>query len=78
MTTDNFRRLILDAIATHHSLELIRGILVEYKNDGGTQTMALDILEKMRHDEKCNPYEDVILETMDIVSGFCNSQLRVW
>lgn len=57
-------------------------ILVEFKESGGTQQMAIEILDgilsEIRAAEVDELVDDFLLETMDIAVGWCASSLKVW
>ncbi len=52
-------------------------ILVRFREDGGTQDQALQLLESMR-ERVGEELEDKILDLMDLVSGFCLKEFRIW
>jgi hypothetical protein len=60
------------------SMEEVVTILSNFKNSGGAQAEALDILEQLRAESPDEATEDYILEMMDIATGFCAPRLRVW
>lgn len=68
---------IHDALKKHVSLQTLRDIICLYKHSGGTQQEAYVTLEKVR-DECEESQEDLILELMDFVSGFCSKDQRIW
>jgi hypothetical protein len=57
-------------------------ILKEYKNSGGSQVTAYKILQEIREEiireGKEEKYEDLTLEIMDIVWGWCNTSNQIW
>ena len=59
------------------SIEEMVVILRKYRDQGTTAKQATEPLEAMRAgaDEET---EDRLLEILDVVSGFCRTELRVW
>ena len=57
---------------------MLREIVCQYKQSGGTQQAAYVTLEKIRHEQMEEPAEDRILELMDFVAGFCAQDQRIW
>ena len=56
-------------------------ILQRFKEAKGTQLEAIVLLDSLRDKaRKANdePQEDMIMEVMDFVAGFCNSYQRIW
>jgi hypothetical protein len=60
------------------SLEDVFAILSDFKNLGGTQAEALDVLEQLRSESQDEETEDYILDMMDIAAGWCAVKFRVW
>lgn len=72
---DSELRTALDARA---GLLALRAILLRYKASGVTAAQVAGLLHDMRtatHDEAL---EDVILDALDMVTGWCGPELRVW
>lgn len=72
---DSELRTALDARA---GLLALRAILLRYKASGVTAAQVAGLLHDMRaatHDEAL---EDVILDALDMVTGWCGLELRVW
>ncbi len=56
-----------------------RDILIQYKNEGGQQAMALEILTKFKLDHSGNEdIEERVNDILDIVVGWCSPHLKVW
>jgi hypothetical protein len=72
-----FSNAIQAALAENASIEEIVGILRAYRRQGMSAKSAAEVLEAIRinADEKT---EDRILEILDIVTGFCPPERRVW
>ena len=60
------------------SIQMLREIVCQYKQRGGTQQAAYAALGKIRHEQMEEPAEDRILELMDFVVGFCVQDQRIW
>lgn len=69
--------LILQMKSENNDLLLLRDFLVNCKNCGMDEENMYRNLEEMRSgsDEET---EDVLLELMDVVGGFCNPTLRIF
>jgi hypothetical protein len=72
----DLRRLLIEAIGRRAPLQDLHALLVAFKNQGGGQQEAHDLLESMRID--ASEEEDVILELMDFVVGYCSPSWRIW
>lgn len=53
-------------------------LLREFKEAGGTRDEAFHILEELRAHAVDEQQEDLILELMDVVCGWCHKDLRIW
>jgi hypothetical protein len=75
--SSEFRRDIEAAIERGAALEEIVGILRKHRDDGTTAAAAAETLEVMRAgaDERT---EDRLLEILDVATGFCRPEYRVW
>ncbi|MFK7771412.1 MAG: hypothetical protein AB8F94_04700 [Saprospiraceae bacterium] len=57
----------------------LRDEIVKFKNDGGSQYKAQNILEELRNDFKENEeIEDKLLDLLDHVTGWCQERDRIW
>lgn len=57
----------------------VRDILIAYKNGGGQQKTAQKLLEKLAIDFSDNELlQDRTYDILDIVTGWCNPEIRVW
>ncbi|MDX2285333.1 MAG: hypothetical protein NW241_14305 [Bacteroidia bacterium] len=52
-------------------------LLAAYRDAGGTQQAAMQLLESLRHIQG-EDWENRVLEVLDIACGFCRPELRVW
>jgi hypothetical protein len=66
------------ALQKQASLQMLREIVCQYKQNGGTQQAAYETLEKIRCEQMEESDEDRILELMDFVAGFCAQDQRIW
>ncbi|MBR8220257.1 hypothetical protein [Burkholderia ambifaria] len=66
-----------DALEKNGELGLMRAIIVKYRDQGFGSDSVCALLDAMRNGaaEEC---ENKIIELMDIVSGFCRPDMRVW
>jgi hypothetical protein len=71
----------LDALAScvtsRNSLETLYGRVKELAAAGVQQKDMLHVLETLRGKLPAD-HEDIVLEVMDCVSGFCQSQWRIY
>lgn len=65
-------RLPVDDFGALHPL------LREFEDRGGTGEGAMAVLERLRAEIRDDGVEDRILELMDVATGFCAVQLRIW
>jgi hypothetical protein len=49
-----------------------------FKEQGGQQSEALKILSALRENSQEENQEDIILELMDFVTGFCSPHMMIW
>jgi hypothetical protein len=66
------------ALQKQASLQMLREIVCQYKQNGGIQQEAYETLEKIRREQMEEPDEDRILELMDFVAGFCAQDQKIW
>jgi len=66
------------ALKKRISLQMLRELVYQYQQNGGTQQGAYEILEKIRREQMEEPGEDRILELMDFVAGFCAQDQKIW
>jgi hypothetical protein len=74
----DFESEITHALSTRASLPMLRDIVQRYKQRGGTQKTAYGTLEKIRQGYREAPCEDLVLDLMDFVAGFCSKDQRIW
>lgn len=71
-------RDLLAALDTRAGLLALRAILLRYKASGVTAAQVAALLQELRDATQDGAREDVILDALDMVTGWCTSQLRVW
>lgn len=74
----NIDRDLLAALDARAGLLTLHAILLRYKASGVTAEQVESLLQELRgatHDEAP---EDAILDALDMVTGWCAPQLRVW
>ena len=72
-----FSELLITGIKANRDVLSLRQILIKLRDNGMSKFEMLDCLGKLRtvSGEKT---EDVLLELMDFVSGYCNPDLRIF
>jgi len=74
---DSFSNAIELAIQSNESLDSLVTIVRAYKQTGLPQSEAYSSLERIRR--KTAPDKiDLVLDLMDVVSGFCVPNRRIW
>lgn len=75
-------RDLLAALDAGANLLTLRAILLRYHASGVTAAQVAGLLQELRpsvdHGAQEGPLEDAILDALDIVTGWCTPQLRVW
>ena len=74
----DFESEIKTALQKQVLLSLLREIVQRYKQWGGTPKRAYGTLEKIRQEYSDEPGEELILDLMDFVAGFCSIDQRIW
>ncbi|MGK5056154.1 hypothetical protein ACQ4WY_04315 [Janthinobacterium sp. LB2P49] len=69
---------LLAALDARAGLLTLRAILLRYKASGVTAAQVAALLQELRPATQEGPLEDVILDALDMVTGWCGPQLRVW
>lgn len=73
-----FKKELLEKINNPPSnLLVLRELLIDYKHKGIDKVKMVSLMETMRKDLK-GESEDVLLELMDFVEGYCNSTLTIF
>ena len=75
-------RDLLAALDARAGLLTLRAILLRYKASGVTAAQVAGLLQELRATAQDGTQdearEDVILDALDMVTGWCTPQLRVW
>lgn len=75
-------RDLLAALDARAGLLTLRAILLRYKASGVTAAQVAGLLQELRASVQDGAQdearEDVILDALDLVTGWCTPQLRVW
>ncbi|PHV36143.1 hypothetical protein [Janthinobacterium sp. BJB304] len=75
-------RDLLAALDARAGLLMLRAILLRYKASGVTAAQVAGLLQELRASAQDGVQdearEDVILDALDLVTGWCTPQLRVW
>ncbi len=71
-------RDLLAALDARAGLLALRAILLRYQVAGATAAQVAGLLHDMSAATQDEALEDVILDALDMVTGWCGPQLRVW
>ncbi|WP_332861500.1 hypothetical protein [Janthinobacterium svalbardensis] len=75
-------RDLLAALDARAGLLTLRAILLRYRASGVTAAQVAALLQELRASTQDGAQdearEDVILDALDLVTGWCAPQLRVW
>lgn len=71
-------RDLLAALDARAGLLTLRAILLRYRASGVTAAQVAALLQELRPVTQEGPLEDAILDALDMVTGWCAPQLRVW
>ena len=75
---EEFKQLLLSEIEdNHNNLLILRECLLKFKSFGMDKDSMLRNLEELRNDIDTET-EDILLELMDYVAGWCNPDLSVF
>ena len=69
---------LLAALDARAGLLTLRAILLRYHASGVTAAQVAALLQELRPVTQEGPLEDAILDALDMVTGWCAPQLRVW
>ena len=58
-------------------LDLARAILIKYRERGFTSAQVSEYLQSLRHPTD-EAIDDRVLDVMDLVVGWCRSDLKLW
>ena len=74
-----YNKAILDAL--DHDKDMLYDITRDFKDKGLNQFEAYEILKRIRCiliEKKDEDTEDLVLELMDYVVGFCQPKYKIW
>ncbi|WP_215408495.1 hypothetical protein [Janthinobacterium sp. JC611] len=71
-------RDLLAALDARAGLCTLRAVLLRYKASGVTAAQVAALLQELRPAAQEGPLEDAILDALDMVTGWCGPELRVW
>lgn len=78
MTDENFRQSLLSRMSiSQGDILFLREILIEYKELGMDKNSMMNNLIEL-HSSCDSNMEDIFLDLMDFVTGFCNSSLQIF
>jgi hypothetical protein len=78
VTNEEFRGQIARALQEHAKLGELQQILRDFAASGGERTIAERIVEELRGSAEDGRQEDLLLELLDIVTGWCDPTKRIW
>ena len=71
-------RDLLAALDARAGLLTLHAIMLRYKASGVTAEQVESLLQELRGATQDEALEDAILDALDMVTGWCAPQLRVW
>lgn len=71
-------RDLLAALDARAGLLTLRAILLRYQASGVTAVQVAGLLQELRAATQDEALEDTILDALDMVTGWCGPELRVW
>jgi len=69
---------IRNGLLNHFGFFDLHKILMEYKDAGGKQNDTYAVVESLREYFNDDSSEDILLELLDVVIGFCSPHIRIW
>ena len=74
---EEFAKAVLKGLESNYDLLELRNFLDDYRKRGMSKETMIEVLENMRVDVKTES-EDIILELLDFVVGYCNPRLSIF
>ncbi|MBQ3163543.1 MAG: hypothetical protein IJC02_03255 [Lachnospiraceae bacterium] len=74
---EEFAKTVLKGLESNYDLLELRNFLDDFRKRGMSKETMIEVLEKLRIDVKPES-EDIILELLDFVVGFCNASLSIF
>lgn len=71
-------RDLLAALDARADLLALRAMLLRYHASGVTSAQVAALLQELRAATQDEALEDTILDALDMVTGWCGPELRVW
>ncbi|MEM7158306.1 MAG: hypothetical protein AAF799_36035 [Myxococcota bacterium] len=75
---DALRTTLESLLRRGASHDELRAALVAFKERGGLQQDAVEILYALRAWAPDEATEDLVLDTLDFATGWCRAEIRVW
>ena len=76
---EKVKTILKEGISKKKNFSELREEIIKFKNNGGNQNEAQRILEELRNDNIENEEtEDIILDLLDHVTGWCQEKFRIW
>ena len=76
---EEFRRIVLQSVVRGESdYSVLHGYLVEFKGKGMNKQEMCDDLEELRKHVQTEAQEDLLLDLMDFVVGYCHPKWHVF
>lgn len=72
------RKLALELKKSDRTFNRLYEILVDMKLTGVEKQKAYEVLESLRKEYPNEADEELILDIMDVVTGYCSPQNRIW
>jgi hypothetical protein len=74
----NLREMLEQEIANGGQFGSLHDILRSFAIQGGTRAQAQRTLNDMRGEGRPESADDLLLELLDVASGFCQPKWRLW
>ena len=77
--SEEFRLIVLQSVMREErNYSVLYGYLLEFKGKGMNQQEMYDDLEELRKHIQTEEQEDLLLDLMDFVVGFCNPKWKIF
>ncbi len=77
--SEEFRHIVLQSVMRgERNYSVLHGYLLEFKGKGMNQQEMYDDLEELRKHIQTEEQEDLLLDLMDFVVGFCNPKWKIF
>lgn len=78
MTDISLKHKILQLVNEESLLIDFHTELIIYRDKGGNRDEAYSTIEEKGYESNAKDNDDLLLELLDIVAGFCSPHLKVW